>query len=163
MSRVSNPLARSSKQARDEQAHLITISRHQCSISFPHLLSPQLRGHVKSFQVACPYASRAISNMLLLFHTFSVLCPRKDLRDLYGSRTKFSQANQKNHQLRTRSACGHKEAQRSTGHIMVTSCCVHHHHGSKSRQTISSSVVLTNLEVDRYASEKSHKDETQDN
>ena len=24
------------------------------------------------------------------------------------------------------SACGHKEAQRSTSHIMVTSCCVHH-------------------------------------
>ena len=30
-------------------------------------------------------------------------------------------------------ACGHKEAQRSTGHIVVTSCCVHHQ-GSGSRQ-----------------------------
>ena len=43
--------------------------------------------------------------------------------------------------------------------IMVTSCCVHHH-GSKSGQNISSSVVLTQLQVGRYASEKSHKDET---
>ena len=31
----------------------------------------------------------------LLFHTFSVLCPRKNWRDLYGKSTKFSQANQR--------------------------------------------------------------------
>ena len=43
-----------------------------------------------------------------------------------------------------------QKGQQSTGHIMVTSCCVHHHHGSESREKISSSVLLTQLQVDRY-------------
>ena len=92
---------------------------------------------------------------LLLIHTFSVLSLQlKKLRRYNKSAIDILNANP---------ACGHKEVQRSTGHIMVTTACRHppegHQIGARKRRapgnTILSQPYRRRVSTDRLNRESS--------